>query len=76
MHMIKALITLAIVDAKIAFPAGLTVSWSGKPLGNIKMDTLQVVGDVGATIDVESLFEVADVAHLTDFTRVNLAYQG
>jgi len=62
---------MATVDATIAFPSGLTVSWGGQPLGNIKMDSVKVVGDVGATIDVESSFEVADISHLTEFTKVS-----
>lgn len=60
------------VDATISFGSGLTVSWSGKPLGTIRMNDLSLTGDVGATIDMDSAFEVADVDHLTDFTKVFL----
>ncbi|TFK44582.1 hypothetical protein BDQ12DRAFT_661303 [Crucibulum laeve] len=59
-------------DAKIAFPSGLTVTWAGKALGSIKMDDVQITGDVGGSIDVDSAFQVADVDHLTDFTKVLL----
>lgn len=38
------------------------------------MDAIQVVGDVGGDIDVESLFEVTDVDHLTEFTKVSRVY--
>ncbi|KAG5646292.1 hypothetical protein DXG03_003889 [Asterophora parasitica] len=59
-------------DAVISFPAGLTVGWSGKALGSIKMDDVSVIGDVGGAIDASSSFQVADVAHLTSFTKVLL----
>ncbi|KAF8626824.1 hypothetical protein AX15_004657 [Amanita polypyramis BW_CC] len=62
-------------DAAISFPSGLTVSWRGQLLGNIKMNDVHVVGDVGATIDANSLFTVADVPHLTDFTETLLTQQ-
>ncbi|KAH0589321.1 hypothetical protein H2248_005083 [Termitomyces sp. 'cryptogamus'] len=59
-------------DAIISFPSGLTVSWDGQPLGNIKIDDIKVIGDVGGTIDATSSFEVANIAHLTDFTKTML----
>lgn len=59
-------------DAIIKFPAGLTVAWSGQPLGTIQMGDVAVVGDVGAVITLTSDFEVADVSHLTDFTKTLL----
>ncbi|KAG6891741.1 hypothetical protein C0992_006161 [Termitomyces sp. T32_za158] len=59
-------------DAVISFPSGLTVSWSGQPLGNIKLGDVKVTGNVGGTIDATSSFEVANVAHLTDFTKTML----
>jgi hypothetical protein len=58
------------VDATIAFPSGLTIAWEGQTLGNIKMDDIKVTGDIGATIDTKSTFEVGDVGHLTEFTKV------
>ncbi|KAF9562634.1 hypothetical protein CPC08DRAFT_706528 [Agrocybe pediades] len=59
-------------DAKISFPAGLTISWQGKPIGHVSMDDISVTGDVGGDIDAESTFTVADVDHLTDFTKALL----
>ncbi|KAI0660249.1 hypothetical protein C8Q70DRAFT_914138 [Cubamyces menziesii] len=59
-------------DAKISFPAGLTIEWGGAPLGSIKMPDVDVVADVGASFEVEATFEVADVDHLTNFTKVML----
>ncbi|KAI0631497.1 hypothetical protein C8Q77DRAFT_1218963 [Trametes polyzona] len=59
-------------DAKISFPAGLTIEWSGKPIGSIKMPDLDVAADVGATFEIDADFEVADVGHLTDFTKAML----
>jgi len=58
----------------ISFPSGLTVTWAGKPLGNINLGDVKVTGDVGALIDVESTFQVADVAHLADFTEVHISF--
>ncbi|KAK2467793.1 hypothetical protein APHAL10511_000088 [Amanita phalloides] len=59
-------------DASISFPSGLTVSWEGQSLGSIRMNKVHVAGDVGATINANSLFTVAEVAHLTDFTKALL----
>ncbi|GAA6063179.1 hypothetical protein JCM10212_003114 [Sporobolomyces blumeae] len=55
-------------DAVISFPQGLTVSWNGQPLGQISMPDISITGDVGAQINLEAAFAVADVGHLTDFT--------
>ncbi|GAA6027071.1 hypothetical protein JCM8097_006088 [Rhodosporidiobolus ruineniae] len=55
-------------DAVISFPEGLTVSWNGAPLGQIAMPNVSLTGDVGADLNIESAFSVADVGHLTDFT--------
>lgn len=58
------------VDATIAFPSGLMISWQGKPLGKIKMQDINIAGDVGASLDYRSDFQVTDVDHLTKFTKV------
>lgn len=62
-------------DASIAFPSGLDVSWAGQPLGNIKMSDVNVLGDVGATLNIDTSFEVADISHLTDFTKTLLTQE-
>ncbi|KAI0370690.1 hypothetical protein BV20DRAFT_966193 [Pilatotrama ljubarskyi] len=59
-------------DAKISFPTGLTIEWSGAPLGSIKMPDIDIVADVGASFEIDATFEVADVDHLTNFTKVML----
>ncbi|THH12496.1 hypothetical protein EW146_g7640 [Bondarzewia mesenterica] len=59
-------------DALISFGSGLTISWSGQALGSIKMPDVNVTGGVGAQFTIDSTFNVADVDHLTDFTRVLL----
>ncbi|KAI0354382.1 hypothetical protein OH77DRAFT_1404952 [Trametes cingulata] len=59
-------------DAKISFPTGLTIEWSGAPLGSIKMPDIDIVADVGANFEIDATFEVADVDHLTNFTKVML----
>ena len=64
-------LTSMVVDAVISFGSGLDIVWAGKSLGNIKMDNITVVGDVGGDIEMESEFEVADVDHLTEFTKVS-----
>lgn len=58
------------VDATITFNNGLTVSWGGQPIGVMKMDPVNVVGDVGATLDMQTTFEVANAAYLANFTKV------
>lgn len=35
------------------------------------MGDINVTGDVGGTIDAESTFQIVDLAHLTEFTKVN-----
>ncbi|PFH51992.1 hypothetical protein AMATHDRAFT_74502 [Amanita thiersii Skay4041] len=62
-------------DAIIAFPSGLITAWNGQTLGNLKLSNVQVVGDVGASIDADSTFTVADVPHLTEFTKTLLTEQ-
>ncbi|KAL1743139.1 hypothetical protein HDZ31DRAFT_83635 [Schizophyllum fasciatum] len=57
------------IDAVIAFTNGLSVKWDGKELGSIKMDNISITGDVGGDINVTSAFNVADMDHLTDFTK-------
>ncbi|KAJ7668375.1 hypothetical protein DFH06DRAFT_1181491 [Mycena polygramma] len=60
-------------DASIAFGGkGLTVNWAGQALGHITMDPLKVAADIGATLDTSSTFTVADVDHLTEFTKALL----
>lgn len=63
------LILYAIVDAEIEFGEGLTISFSGQPLGKIMLPKVQVAGDVGAKLDVTASFQVADVDRLTSFTK-------
>ena len=36
------------------------------------MNNLSVVANVGGTINTETTFEVLDLNHLTDFTKVRL----
>lgn len=60
----------ATVDAEISFGTGLTVAWSGQPLGSINMPNINITGDVGARFEVEATFKIADVEHLTNFTKV------
>lgn len=64
-----------VVDAKISFNQGLTVVWAGKPIGNMKLTDVDVVGDVGAVLDVETTFDVTDVDHITEFTKVDICIE-
>jgi hypothetical protein len=59
------------VDAEISFGTGLTVAWSSQPLGNIKMPNINITGDAGAKFKVDATFEIANVGHLTEFTKVS-----
>ena len=43
-----------------------------KPLGKLMMPTVQLAADEGAQLDLQADFQVADVDHLTDFTKVLL----
>ena len=65
-------LTKTTVDAEISFETGLTISWSGRPLGIIEMPNIKVIGWIGAHFDVEANFEIADVDHLTEFTKVRV----
>jgi len=61
----------AAVDAEISFGTGLTVAWSNQPLGNIKMPNINIAGDAGAKFEVDTTFEITNVGHLTEFTKVS-----
>ncbi len=63
---------LLAVDAKIEFPSGLTIEWNGASIGSIDMPAIDLVGDVGASFEVDATFKVASVDHLTEFTKVML----
>ena len=41
-------------------------------LGSIKMPDIDVVGNIGGSFEVEATFDVADVGHLTEFTKTML----
>ena len=56
-------------DAVISFPEGLTISWEGRPLGQIAFPNVSLAGDIGATLELEAQFAVADVGYLTEFTK-------
>lgn len=58
-----------IVDASISFPSGLNIAWQNKSLGSIQMPDINITGDVGGNFSVDTTFNVADVDHLTDFTK-------
>jgi hypothetical protein len=60
----------ATVDAEISFGTGLTVAWSGQPLGSIKVPDISITGDTGARFEVDATFEITNVGHLTEFTKV------
>ncbi|GJJ06156.1 hypothetical protein Clacol_000345 [Clathrus columnatus] len=59
-------------DAEINFNAGLSISFNGQTLGTLQMPNVQVIGDVGAQLNVSATFNIADVDRLTNFTRVLL----
>lgn len=57
-------------DAKIAFPQGLSIYWNGQQLGNMAMPDVQLVADVGATLDLSASFAVTNGDQLAAFTKV------
>ncbi|PWZ00897.1 hypothetical protein BCV70DRAFT_84414 [Testicularia cyperi] len=62
-------------DAVIQFTEGLNVTWEGRLLGQIAMPNVSLAGDVGATLEIEAQFVVADVDYLTTFTKYLLTEQ-
>jgi hypothetical protein len=62
-------------DAVISFPSGLNVAWNGTVLGSMKMPNVNVVGEVGASINVSAAFAVANVDVLTSFTEYMLTQE-
>lgn len=62
-------------DAEISFNGGLSISFNNQVLGTLQMPNIQVVGDVGAQLNVSATFNVADVDRLTNFTRVLLTQE-
>ncbi|KAF8525642.1 hypothetical protein JB92DRAFT_3093617 [Gautieria morchelliformis] len=72
---ISTLQETAFVDAEIEFGAGLTISWQGQPLDSIAMPKVQVIGDIGAQLNLSASFHVADVGRLTSFTQALLTQE-
>lgn len=68
-HLVGAITQAGPFDAVISFPQGLTVYWNGAALGQIAMPDVHAAADVGAALDLDATLTVADVGHLTDFTR-------
>ncbi|KAE8229507.1 hypothetical protein CF326_g5523 [Tilletia indica] len=56
-------------DATISFPAGLTVVWEGRTLGTIDLPGIDVVGDVGGSLNSNAKFRVADASAIGDFAK-------
>ncbi|KAF8509146.1 hypothetical protein JB92DRAFT_3120149 [Gautieria morchelliformis] len=73
--LISTLQETAFVDTEIEFGAGLTISWQGQPLGSIAMPKVQVIGDIGAQLNLSASFHVADVGRLTSFTQALLTQE-
>lgn len=61
-------------DAVIKFTNGLAIKWNGKTLGTMQMPDVQLAGDVGATLNVEGNFQVADVNTLEAFSEVSSSF--
>lgn len=59
-------------DAKISFPEGLMIFWNGQELGRLAMADVQLVADVGATLDTSASFAVSNAENLAAFTKVML----
>ena len=50
----------------------MNIAWNNGTLGSIKMPDINITGDVGANFQISADFSIADVDHLTDFTKVLL----
>ena len=61
-------------DAVIKFTNGLAIKWNGKALGVMQMPDVQLAGDVGAILNVEANFQVADVNTLEAFSEVSISH--
>ncbi|KAG8787307.1 hypothetical protein FRB91_009037 [Serendipita sp. 411] len=56
-------------DATISFPDGLSVFWNNQQLGKMSMPDVQLVADVGATLDLKANFAVSNGEQLAAFTK-------
>ncbi|KAG8833980.1 hypothetical protein FRC17_009762 [Serendipita sp. 399] len=56
-------------DATISFPDGLSVYWNNQQLGKMAMPDVQLVADVGATLDLKAAFAVSNGGQLAAFTK-------
>ena len=53
------------------FSDGLNIAWNNQTLGKMTMPNVSLVGDVGATLNIEdATFEVSDSDVLEKFTEV------
>lgn len=68
-HLVGSITNAGPFDATITATSGLTVYWNGASIGQLAIPPLTAVGDVGVNVDLDGAFTVADVGHLTDFTR-------
>ncbi|KAF9112844.1 hypothetical protein BGW39_003959, partial [Mortierella sp. 14UC] len=61
------------LDAEIAFPNPVTVSYNGKALGTMQMPTVKAIANQGAALDLKSVpFTITDGAAFADFTTFAL----
>lgn len=68
-HLVGSITKAGPFAATMTAAGGLTVFWNGAPLGQITLPPLELAGDVGATLDLEAQMQIADIGHLTNFTR-------
>ncbi|KAI9493349.1 hypothetical protein BDB00DRAFT_823642 [Zychaea mexicana] len=55
--------------ASISFAQPLTISWEGRELGKVSMDTINTQPNVGATFNVSGEFSIADANYMGDFAE-------
>ncbi|KAG0367887.1 hypothetical protein BGX24_003061, partial [Mortierella sp. AD032] len=61
------------LDAEIAFPNPVTVSYNGKTLGTMQMPTVKAIANQGAALDLKNVpFTITDGAAFADFTSFAL----
>ncbi|KAI8873166.1 hypothetical protein GQ42DRAFT_118311 [Ramicandelaber brevisporus] len=54
-------------SASFSFAEPMEVHWNDKPIGNVKLESIQNKANVGATFKQDPLMSITDVAHMTDF---------
>ncbi|CDS08956.1 hypothetical protein LRAMOSA10316 [Lichtheimia ramosa] len=66
-QMVGSITNTGPMSASISFPQPLTVSWKGKELGKVTMETIKTQPNVGAEFNVSGDFSIADSNYMGEF---------